>query len=179
MTGRDEMRAADADREAVAERLRTALSEGRLDLHEFDDRLQRAYAARTYGDLEGLLADLPGAIPAQRAPLSPAGFEPHLIPGPDGRYPQATRRWLGEVWGAYVGVVGLTTGIWGAICVMSQELLYFWPGWVAGPWGVAMVFVTIAGLASGEPQKAAAKRGRKQAKRERCRADRPGSDDGD
>ena len=55
----DEARAADADREAVAERLRTAAGEGRLDLEEPDDRLGRAYAARTYGQLRALVADLP------------------------------------------------------------------------------------------------------------------------
>ena len=61
--GRDEMRAADADRQAVADKLRAALDEGRLDLHEYDERLQRAYAAKTYGDLDGLLTDLPvGAV---------------------------------------------------------------------------------------------------------------------
>ena len=45
---RDEMRAADADRQAVADNLKSALDEGRLDLHEYDERLQRAYAAKTY-----------------------------------------------------------------------------------------------------------------------------------
>jgi len=55
----DAARAADADREAVAERLRVAAGEGRLDLEELDDRLGRAYAARTYGQLRVLVADLP------------------------------------------------------------------------------------------------------------------------
>jgi Domain of unknown function (DUF1707) len=52
-------RAADVDREAVAERLRVAASEGRLELWELDDRLGQAYSAKTYGDLETLVADLP------------------------------------------------------------------------------------------------------------------------
>jgi hypothetical protein len=55
----DAARAADADREAVAERLRIAAGEGRIDLAELDDRLERAYAARTYGQLQVLVADLP------------------------------------------------------------------------------------------------------------------------
>jgi hypothetical protein len=53
------IRAADADREAVAQRLRVAASEGRIELWELDDRLGRAYRARTYGDLDRLVADLP------------------------------------------------------------------------------------------------------------------------
>ena len=64
--GRDEMRAADADRQAVADHLKSALEEGRLDLHEYDERLQQAYAAKTYGDLKELLSDLPVDVPAQR-----------------------------------------------------------------------------------------------------------------
>jgi Domain of unknown function (DUF1707) len=52
-------RAADVDRDAVAERLRIAAREGRLELWELDDRLGRAYSAKTYGDLETLVADLP------------------------------------------------------------------------------------------------------------------------
>jgi len=55
----DTARAADADREAVAERLRIAAGEGRLDLEELDDRLGQAYGARTYGQLRALVADLP------------------------------------------------------------------------------------------------------------------------
>ena len=47
--GRDEMRAGDGDRQAVADKLKAALDEGRLDLHEYDERLQQTYAAKTYG----------------------------------------------------------------------------------------------------------------------------------
>jgi hypothetical protein len=52
-------RAADADREAVAERLRIAAGDGRIDLAELDERLGRAYASRTYRELQVLVADLP------------------------------------------------------------------------------------------------------------------------
>jgi hypothetical protein len=54
-----ELRASDADRERVAELLRTAAAEGRLDLTELDERLAVVYAARTYADLEPVTADLP------------------------------------------------------------------------------------------------------------------------
>lgn len=55
----DHLRAADADRERVAERLRTSHAEGRLDLTEFQERLERCYAARTFGELAPLVGDLP------------------------------------------------------------------------------------------------------------------------
>ncbi|MFJ6656114.1 DUF1707 domain-containing protein [Streptomyces sp. NPDC091377] len=56
-----ELRASDADREQVAEVLRDALAEGRLDMGEFEERLDRTYRARTYGELAPITRDLPGA----------------------------------------------------------------------------------------------------------------------
>ena len=65
-----QLRASDADREATAERLRTAAMEGRLDAYELDERLTAAYAARTCAQLEALTADVtppaPPAAPVQR-----------------------------------------------------------------------------------------------------------------
>lgn len=47
--GPPDLRASDADRERVAEVLRDALAEGRLDMAEFEERLELTYKARTYG----------------------------------------------------------------------------------------------------------------------------------
>ncbi|MGX2996997.1 DUF1707 SHOCT-like domain-containing protein [Streptomyces sp. JNUCC 64] len=70
------LRASDADRERIVERLRDAVAEGRLDLDEFGERLEATYAARTYGELEPLVRDLPdtGTTPASRVSMvkSPA-----------------------------------------------------------------------------------------------------------
>lgn len=57
-------RASDSDREQVAERLRHATGEGRLTGDELAQRLESLYAARTYGELDALVVDLP----ADRAP---------------------------------------------------------------------------------------------------------------
>lgn len=54
------LRASHADREAVADRLREAAGDGRLDIEELEERLERAFAAKTYGELAPLTADLPG-----------------------------------------------------------------------------------------------------------------------
>jgi len=59
--GYSELRASDNDRERVAQLLNAAASEGRLTLDELQERLDSVYAARTYGELEPVLADLPGA----------------------------------------------------------------------------------------------------------------------
>jgi hypothetical protein len=52
------LRASDADRERVAQVLHQATAEGRLDIHELDERLVAVYAAKTYGELVPITADL-------------------------------------------------------------------------------------------------------------------------
>lgn len=60
MAGRAAIRASDADREHVADRLRRAAGEGRLRTEELEQRLEAALGARTYGQLDVVLRDLPG-----------------------------------------------------------------------------------------------------------------------
>ncbi|MEN3298893.1 DUF1707 domain-containing protein [Pseudonocardia sp.] len=55
------VRASDAERQATVELLHQALSEGRLDLSETDERVAAAYAARYRHELPLLLADLPSS----------------------------------------------------------------------------------------------------------------------
>jgi hypothetical protein len=55
------LRASDSDREDVAERLRAATAEGRLLAGELEQRLEVAFHARTYGELDALVVDLPAA----------------------------------------------------------------------------------------------------------------------
>ena len=76
--------AGSADRERTVGVLRAAFTEGRLDQDELDDRVGRAYAARTYRDLWTLVADLPaGPLPCpvglpyqQAGPAVPPSAEP-------------------------------------------------------------------------------------------------------
>jgi hypothetical protein len=83
-----DLRAADADRERTAERLRESHTEGRLDIDEFQERLDRCYQAKTLGELGELVRDLPGRDKhdERRSPGSfrpsrwrPAPFAPILI----------------------------------------------------------------------------------------------------
>jgi Flp pilus assembly protein TadB len=67
---RGRLRASDAEREAVADRLRNAAAEGRLLAHELEERVARALRARTYGELDAVVADLPLARRAS-APTRP------------------------------------------------------------------------------------------------------------
>ena len=76
--------AGSADRERTVGVLRAAFTEGRLTQDELDDRVARTYAARTYGDLWALIADLPaGPLPypvglpyPQASPVVPPSAEP-------------------------------------------------------------------------------------------------------
>lgn len=56
------LRASDDDRERVAVVLREAYAAGRLTNEEFTERLDATYAARTFGDLAPLTADLPARV---------------------------------------------------------------------------------------------------------------------
>lgn len=70
------LRISDADRHQVAEVLRQAAGEGRLELDELDERLEATYAARTYADLWPITHDLP----VQRPPHMPATQRPVTEP---------------------------------------------------------------------------------------------------
>jgi len=80
-----ELRVSDAEREATVVRLREAGGEGRLTLEELADRVERADAARTRGDLDALTADLPAAAASTSTML------------PDS--PRKERRWVVAIMG--------------------------------------------------------------------------------
>jgi hypothetical protein len=67
------LRASDAERDAAVQRLQGAFAEGRLDDAEFDQRMRAALTARTHGDLDALLTDLPAAAGAALRPAPVAG----------------------------------------------------------------------------------------------------------
>ncbi len=74
-TTRRLLRVSDADRDAVVTELGEHFQAGRLDPAELDDRTGRALRARTGGDLDEVLADLPGI------PRAPGGPRPTARPG--------------------------------------------------------------------------------------------------
>jgi hypothetical protein len=73
------LRASDADRERVAEKLREAAGDGRLTMDELDERLDAVYAAKTYAELVPITNDLPGTA---------AGHAPAATPSPAGEVRQ-------------------------------------------------------------------------------------------
>jgi hypothetical protein len=80
MARRATLRASDADREEIAERLRKATAEGRLLAEELEERLEATFTARTYGQLDAVVADLPGPPVRRRERPRPLALSPlHVI----------------------------------------------------------------------------------------------------
>ncbi|MFC7330131.1 DUF1707 SHOCT-like domain-containing protein [Marinactinospora rubrisoli] len=123
------MRASDRDREAVAERLATALSEGRLDLAEHEKRLTAAMSARTVGQLRPLTADLPEQPPEAAVERSA------------GHAGSSWREWFDE-WRYWLGGAVVMIGIWAVTSLSEGSPQRFWPLIPLGIWAA----VIIAGL---------------------------------
>ncbi|AGZ39213.1 DUF1707 SHOCT-like domain-containing protein [Actinoplanes friuliensis] len=129
---RNDMRAGDSERQATADKLKTALDEGRLDLHEYDERLQKTYSAKTFGDLDTLVTDLPGTIPTQQSRVEPyqAPSAPQTA-ATTGK--KSKQQGAGQFVVSYGGVVLVCVIIWALTSLGSGELRYFWPGWMLIP----------------------------------------------
>ena len=126
-----DLRAADADREQVVAWLRRAHEDGRLDLFEFDERTAAAYAARTYGELEPLTADLPPGQRRSPAPIPAAPAKQRVAKG----YALALR--IEVVAWVFASVLNLL--IWGIVSLAGAQAAYPWWIWVAGPWGLVLL----------------------------------------
>jgi hypothetical protein len=109
------LRASDADRESVAERLRVASVDGRIDSEELEDRLSAVYKARWVADLDRLVADV--SPPPPPAPPAPPQYPIPYSP----TYPVATTNGL--------AVASLIAG-------------FFWLGWLGS--FLAVIFGHVA-----------------------------------
>ncbi|GIE79041.1 hypothetical protein Aph02nite_49910 [Actinoplanes philippinensis] len=118
------MRAADADRQQIADRLKFALDEGRLSLHEYDERIGLAYAARTHSELLALVRDLPrpgrGAADGIR------------------RLPTA----LIVLWTIFGALAAVNAVVYALVTVSVDGGVYPWPIWLLVP-GAALGAVTV------------------------------------
>ncbi|MFC4057088.1 DUF1707 domain-containing protein [Planomonospora corallina] len=126
MTDHRKFRASDQDRDRVAETLRAAAGDGRISLEELTERIDRAYTARTLGELDEVVSDLPryGApSPAAAPPPAPAGL-PFPVPAE------------GDILRLHTGSGRLAqTGRWTVPRHMSAK---------AGRWGKVRIDFTLA-----------------------------------
>ncbi len=135
------LRAADADRAAVADVLGRHMAAGRLTVAEYEERLTRAYAAKTYGELAELTADLPGDKPAP----APSGAAPAVRDGSPAR--RGAHGWRGAdpgAWRSWASTAAVVIAIWAVTSLGAWEFLYFWPIWVIGPWGAILLVQSLA-----------------------------------
>jgi hypothetical protein len=143
MPGDPRMRASDADRDRAASLLREHHAAGRLTAEEFGERLDAAYEAKTLGEIDHLMADLPSidlyrlpdesmrrtAHAASSAPAAPGGGHGRLSPA-----------WRGA-WASWASVSMVLFAIWLITAVGSGggNLHNLWFLWVAGPWGAILL----------------------------------------
>ena len=127
----------------MAERLQAALNEGRLTLSEYDERLKQTYAARTYGELDRLLDDLPATITG-RDSVIPAQPSPVGVATPTPR-PSGQSHWLQGIWGGWVTTAIICTVIY----LLTDPGGYFWPVWVIVPAGVGLLLRTLGRAGGG------------------------------
>ncbi|MGY1606012.1 MULTISPECIES: DUF1707 SHOCT-like domain-containing protein [unclassified Geodermatophilus] len=130
--------AADADRAAVVTRLDQGLADGRLTLADYEDRSARAHAARTYGELADLTADLPAA--ARQPDRRPAPVARAVTCGP---WHGAWGADLRAAWSQWAVTAVVVVGIWLVSMLATGDLQYPWPVWVVGPWGVVLLARTL------------------------------------
>ena len=129
------MRAADADRQKVADQLQAALDEGRLSLDEYDDRVRTAYAAKTYQELLALLTDLP----------SPGLSAAEVRARRDAQRRRETRRLptaMVVLWTIFAALAVVNLVVFGIVTASVGGGVYPWPVWLLVPGG-ALAAVTV------------------------------------
>jgi hypothetical protein len=145
------IRASDEDRDRTVSLLREHHAAGRLTPEEFNDRIDKAYEAKTMGELDELMADLP-AIDLYRLP--DASLPRYRGAAPAASLPGSLMRSRGDVaargrfspawmaaWGSWLSVSLLCMVIW----VIAGASGFPWPVWVAGPLGAVLLGRWITG----------------------------------
>ncbi|GAA0386844.1 hypothetical protein Acor_25560 [Acrocarpospora corrugata] len=141
MAASPEMRASDGDRERVAAALREHMVEGRLDVDEFNERLEQVYKSRTYGELAVVTSDLP-ATDLHTLPATTPRPQPRKDPRKD---PAKARAELRANWAIWAMASSINWVIWLIVSTTSDGEVYPWPLWVMGPWGVVLLVSTLFG----------------------------------
>jgi len=138
------IRASDADRDRTAALLREHHAAGRLTADEFQERLDKAYAAKTLGELDELLSDLP-AIDLYKLP--DAGLQRGRQGGsgiPPLPWMMAPGR-MSHAWRAALGSWASVSQTKKAIRLLAGHPDNLWFLWVAGPYGLILLGRWVSG----------------------------------
>jgi hypothetical protein len=138
MVDTPDVRAGDQDRDRTITLIRDAYAEGRLDNDEFQSRMASAQQARTFGDLAALVNDLPVQPPSPSIVAVPSRST--VVPADED---EEQARNLRKGWAAWAGVSVMVNVIWLGTWVTSGSAPPYWPIWVMGPWGAAMLIGTL------------------------------------
>jgi hypothetical protein len=133
------IRASDADRDRVAALLREHHAAGRLSAEEFHERIDRALEAKTLGELDELLTDLPAIDLYQLPDASLRRAPPHrgqsLLPADLGGHGDPVRFTPGTVAiGAWAVVTSALIAIWAVAAVVGGGTWIPWWLVIALPW---------------------------------------------
>lgn len=125
------LRAADIDRQKIAERLKAALDEGRLSLHEYDDRVREAYGARTYKELLQLVSDLPKP-----------GLSADEVRAEARRKARRLPTAILVLWTIWAAIAAINVVVYVLVAVTVDDFVYPWPVWLLVP-GAALAVATV------------------------------------
>ncbi|PWW22051.1 uncharacterized protein DUF1707 [Geodermatophilus normandii] len=133
----EELRVSDVERRVVQDRLHRAVGAGQLDLHEFDERVQAVWAARTRGELDRVTRDLPEPPPA---PPPPPREPRHRVFSDTGG--GTAMRVLTTVWAS---IVAVNVVVWLLVSLGDGGPAYPWFIWFA-PSGAVLAVLYATGI---------------------------------
>jgi uncharacterized membrane protein YccC len=135
------LRASDQDRDVVQQVLVEAYADGRLDREEFDERSERAAAARTLGELPALMGDLVSS----RA-LAKPGTTDLALASADELRTRAVEKYASdrrEALMAFIGPSLITWAIWGIINWTDWANAFPWPLFVMLGTGINLIRTVV------------------------------------
>jgi hypothetical protein len=142
--GDPRIRASDADRDRVASLLREHHAAGRLTAEEFHERMDRALEAKTLGELDELMTDLPAIdlyqLPDASLRRGPTRPGQSLLPADSGGHGSPARLTPGTVaMGAWAVVTSAMVAIWAVAAVVGGGTWFPWWALIALPWIWAII----------------------------------------
>jgi hypothetical protein len=141
--GDPRIRASDADRDRVASLLREHHAAGRLTAEEFHERMDRALEAKTLGELDELMTDLPAIdlyqLPDASLRRGPTRPGQSLLPADPGHGSPARFTPGTVAMGAWAVVTSALVAIWAVAAVVGSGTWFPWWALIALPWIWAIV----------------------------------------
>jgi Domain of unknown function (DUF1707) len=141
--GDPRIRASDADRDRVASMLREHHAAGRLTAEEFHERMDRALEAKTLGELDELMTDLPAIdlyqLPDASLRRGPTRPGQSLLPADPGHASPARFTPGTVAMGAWAVVTSAMVAIWAVAAVVGSGTWFPWWALIALPWIWAII----------------------------------------